>query len=173
VSADKRDGDRADDRPDGRADEPVGSAAEEAAKLFGALGDALTDRGSGDRGAGFAGFSGFSGLAGHAARTLRDLDEHLATGSPECTYCPLCRTVHLARQTSPEVRAHLLTAAGALVQAVSGLLATVVPEQAAHRPGGVEHIDLDGDLDGDLGGDLDGDLDPEPAADTDPEEDGR
>lgn len=171
MSADKRDGDRADERADDRADEPVGSVAEEAAKLFGALGDALSDRGSGEPRAGFSGFSGFSGftgfsgLAGHAARTLRDLDEHLATGAPECTYCPLCRTVHLVRQTSPEVRAHLLTAAGALVQAASGLLATVVPEQAADRPGGVEHIDLDGDLDGDL--------DPEADADTDPEEDGR
>jgi hypothetical protein len=41
------------------------------------------------------------------------------------------------------------------------LLATGVPEQAADRPGGVEHIDLDGDLD------------PGTDADTDPEEDGR
>jgi hypothetical protein len=153
VSTDERDG-----RP---AEEPVGSVAEEAAKLFGALGDAFADRAGDDAGAGFpgfSGFSGFSGLAGRAARTLRDLDEHVATGAPECTYCPVCRTVHVVRQTSPEVRAHLATAASALAQAASGWLATVVPDHAGPL-GGVEHIDLD----------------PEPGTDTetDPEEDGR
>jgi len=131
VSTDERDGER--------AEEPVGSVAEEAAKLFGALGDALAERTGGDPGV------GVSGLAGHAARSLRDLDEHLATGAPECTYCPVCRTVHVIRQTSPEVRAHLVTAASALVQAASGLLATVVPDQSAGRATGVEHIDLDDD----------------------------
>ena len=127
----------ADERAGERAEEPVGSVAEEAAKLFGALGDAFADRAGGDLGA------GMSGLAGHAARSLRDLDGHLATGAPECTYCPVCRTVHVIRQTSPEVRAHLLTAASALVQAASGLLATAVPDPGAGRPTGVEHIDLD------------------------------
>jgi hypothetical protein len=61
--------------------------------------------------------------------------------------------VHVIRQTSPEVRAHLATAASALVQAASGLLATVVPEQSGDRSPGVAHIDLD--------------------TDPDPEEDGR
>jgi hypothetical protein len=159
VSTDERDG-----RP---AEEPVGSVAEEAAKLFGALGDAFADRAGDDPGAGSSGFAGFpgfsglsglSGLAGRAARTLRDLDEHVATGAPECTYCPVCRTVHALRQTSPEVRAHLATAASALAQAASGWLATVVPDHA-ERQDGVEHIDLD----------------PDPGTDTetDPEEDGR
>jgi hypothetical protein len=139
----------------------VGSVAEEAAKLFGALGDLWGDRPGG----------GASGLAGHAARTLRDLDdhlgEHLATGAPECTYCPVCRTVHAVRQTSPEVRAHLRTAAGALVQAAAGWLATTVPDQgSADRSTGVEHIDLDGGPENGPG-----DTGTEPG--TEPEEDGR
>jgi hypothetical protein len=160
VSTDERGGGPAD-----HADEPVGSVAEEAAKLFGALGEALADRRGGDL------RDGAAGLAGHAARSFRDLDEHLATGAPECTYCPLCRAVHAVRQTSPEVRAHLVAAASSLVQAASGWLATVVPDHAADRPGGVEHIDLDDPDDRDDPDDPD-DLDDVDDVD-DPEEDGR
>lgn len=109
--------------------EPVGSVAEEAAKLFGAL----------------------SGWA-------RDLDDHVATGAAECSYCPICRTVHALRHTSPEVRTQLATAATALLQAASGLLATVAPEQPDR--GGVEHIDLDDT----------GDWPDDPDVETDPEE---
>lgn len=114
--------------------EPVGSVGEEAAKLLGAFSDWAKDHGA-DMGA------GLGGLAGAAAASLQDVNEHLATGSAECTYCPLCRTVHAVRQTSPEVRAHLATAAAALMQAAAGLMATPVPPEARGR--GVEQIDLD------------------------------
>jgi hypothetical protein len=118
---------------DASTNEPVGSVAEEAAKLLGAL----------------------SGWA-------RDLDDHVATGAPECSYCPICRTVHALRQTSPEVRTQLATAATALLQAASGLLATVAPE--APGRGGVEHIDLDDT------GDWPADPDEQTDVETDPEE---
>ncbi len=121
-----------DDHPTG---EEVGSVGDEAVKLFGALSDWARDHGS-DLG------EGMSGLAGHAAQAAREFNEHVATESPECTYCPICRTVHLARQASPEVRAHLSSAAVSLLQAAAGILATAVPPDAAAR-GGVEHIDLD------------------------------
>jgi hypothetical protein len=117
--------------------EDVGSVAEEAAKLFGALSGWARDNGSGLG-------HGFASAAEHAATTARDAGEHIATGAPECSYCPICRTVHAVRQTSPEVRAHLAVAASSLMQAAAGLLATTVPEQ--HRGSaedGVEHIDLD------------------------------
>lgn len=119
--------------------EDVGTVGEEAAKLLGALSDWARDQGS-ELGHGVA------GLAGHAARSVRDVDEHLATGSAECTYCPVCRAVHAVRQTSPEVRANLATAGTALLQAAAGLLATVVPEERA-EDAGVEHIDLDAEAD--------------------------
>lgn len=107
----------------------VGSVSDEAVKLLGALSGWARDHGS-DLG---------HGLNEHLA-------DNLATGSAECTWCPVCRTVHAVRQTSPEVRAHLVAAAGSLIQAASGLLATVVPPEA--RPGGgVEHIDLDAGTD--------------------------
>ena len=140
-------------------DEPgapdVGSVGEEAAKLFGALSDWARES---DAGPGLG--SGLSGLAGHAAGALRDLDQHVATGAPECTYCPVCRTVHVVRAASPEVRAHLASAASSFLQAVAGVLATVPPPGSGGpgRPGGtggtggahgseLQHIDLD--LDGD------------------------
>jgi hypothetical protein len=119
--------------------EEVGSVADEAAKLFGALSDWARDHGS-DLG------QGLSGMASQAAATAREVDEHLATGSAECTWCPVCRTVHAVRQASPEVRSHLAVAAASLMQAAAGLLATAVPDEArraAARGEGVEHIDLD------------------------------
>ena len=128
--------------PEG-ADE-VGSVADEAAKLFGALSEWARDHGS-DLG------QGLSGLASQAATSARDVNEHIATGSAECAYCPICRSVHLIRQTSPEVRSHLAVAAASLMQAAAGILATAVPDEnraAAARGDGVEHIDLD-DLDDD------------------------
>ena len=114
----------------------VGSVGEEAAKLFSALSDAAREQGS-EVG------SGLAGLASYAAGALRDVDRHVATGDAECTYCPICRTVHAIRQTSPEVRDHLVSAASSLVQAAAGLLATAVPEQHRTRAEGVERIDLD------------------------------
>ena len=123
------------------SDEEIGSVTDEAAKLLGALSDWAKDHGS-DLG------QGLSGLAAHAAASARDVDEHIATGSAECTYCPICRTVHAIRQTSPEVRAHLAVAAASLMQAAAGVLATAVPDEhraAAARGDGIEHIDLDED----------------------------
>ncbi len=128
----------------GNDEEPdVGSLAEEAAKLLGALTDWAKD-------------------------TAQDVDEHLATGSAECTWCPICRTVHTVRQLSPEVRAQLATAASSLLQAASGLLAAAAAPDTGSRPG-VEHIDLDGE-DWHDEHDEQEEWAEEPAPDTDPEE---
>ncbi len=118
--------------------EGIGNVGEEAAKLLGALSDWARDQGS-DVG------EGLGGLASHAASSLQDINEHLATGSAECTYCPVCRTVHAVRQTSPEVRAHLTQAASSLLHAAAGFLATLPNPDASGRGQGVERIDLDAD----------------------------
>jgi len=95
--------------------------AEEAAKLLGA-------------------FSGWAKEHGEGLSSFTDgLHEHAATGSPECAWCPLCRTVAAIRQTSPEVVAHLSSAASSLMLAVSAMMATPPPD----RDGRVERIPLD------------------------------
>ncbi len=96
----------------------VGSVADEAIKLLGALSDWAKD-------------------------TTHGIDAHLATGAQECTVCPICRTVHAVRELSPEVKTQLATAATSLLNAAAGLLATSVPDQGGRS--GVEHIDLDDD----------------------------
>lgn len=144
------------DRPDPTGStgsgEDVGSVGEEAAKLFGALSewardstgleDGLTGGLRDGLGAGLG--ESLSGLAGHAAATVAEINAHVATGSVECSYCPLCRTVHAIRQTKPEVKAHLAGAASSFLQAMVGLLATVPPSGSGQEPSaGVEQIDLD------------------------------
>lgn len=138
--------------PTGGGQEPIGSAAEEAAKLMGALSDWARDHGP-DLGAtlGSGLTSGLAGLAGHAASAAKDLgaglDDHLATGAPECTYCPICRTVHVVREASPEIKAHLASAAASLMQAAASILAAAATPSSSEgrRAAGVEHIDLDDD----------------------------
>ena len=140
-------GDRGEDHPRG---EQVGSVSEEALKLMGALSGWAREHGS-DLGAGLGDLADQASAAARGVDGL--LEEHLATGAPECTWCPVCRTVHLVRQTSPEVRAHLAVAASSLLQAAAGLLATAVPDDARERAGGVERIDLDHDAGHDAGHD--------------------
>jgi len=111
----------------------VGGVGEEAAKLFGALAGWAHDHGP--------------SLAGLGDHLTESLDEHLATGAPECTYCPICRTVHVLREAGPEVRQHLAIAAASLMQAAAGVLnaASADPQRGHGRPEGVQKIDLDDD----------------------------
>ena len=113
------------ERPDRSGADAVGSVGEEAAKLLGALSGWAREHQEGA--------SVWPGLADV-------LDEHVATGAPECAWCPLCRTMHALRQTSPEVRAHLTSAASSLMLAVSGMMATHPPSS---DDGGVQRIELD------------------------------
>ena len=108
-------------------DPEVGSLAEEATKLLGALGGWAREHGGGVA-------QGLSDAAGQAGDAAHDVDEHLATGSTECTVCPICRTVHALRGLSPEVRSHLSSAASSLAQAASAFLSTQPPGPGG-RPG--------------------------------------
>lgn len=114
--------------------EPVGSVGEEAAKLMGALQDWAREQGQ-DAARSATGAATAFGQAVHA------VDRHVATGSADCRYCPVCQVVHVVRQTSPEVRQNLAIAASSLMNAAAGLLATQARERRAD--GGVEKIDLD------------------------------
>jgi len=92
------------------ADEPLGSTAEELGRLMDAIGEWAKDS-----------------RIGHFTEAV---GEHLDTGAPECAYCPLCRTVHVLRESSPEVKVHLASAAASLMQA-----AVTVLNAAATGPG--------------------------------------
>ena len=96
----------------------VGSAADEAARLFAAVED--------------------------WARSRRDLlsDEHLATGAAECTVCRLCSGVALLRQVRPETVEHLLDAAASVVAALRSAVVPPSPSDGPGRAAGVEHIDV-------------------------------
>jgi hypothetical protein len=119
--------------------EEVGSLGEETAKLLGAFATWARDSGS-DLGA------GLGAAAAQAAAGWHNVDEHIATGAPECEYCPICRTVHAVREASPEVRAHLASAALSLLQAAAALLATAQPDDGSpRRTADVEHIDVGDD----------------------------
>lgn len=115
------------------SDEPVGSVGEEAAKLFAALSTWARDQGVEHVGTA-------AGAASAVSEAMHSINEHVATGSEDCRYCPVCQVIHLVRTTSPEVKAHLAVAASSLMHAAAGVLATQVPPD---KKGPVEKIDLD------------------------------
>lgn len=98
---------------------PVGSAAEEAAKLFAAVEEWARTRGGG----------------------LLD-SEHLANGSGTCSVCPLCQGVSLLRQVKPETVEHLLDAAASVVAALRSAVVPPPSGDAPPRSPRVEHIDV-------------------------------
>lgn len=98
---------------------PVGSAAEEAARLFSAAQEWLR------------------------LRTAVPV-EGIATGAPECSVCPLCQGISAVRHIRPETVEHLFDATASLVAA---LRTTVGEHGSADGPGParrphVEHIDV-------------------------------
>lgn len=116
----------------------VGSVADEAAKLLGALSDWARDQTA-------AAGHGASDAASAASAALQGFNDHFATDSADCRYCPICRVVHVVRECSPEVRTHLALAALNLMQAASAVLSTTIPSEKRPDPRGeeVEKIDLD------------------------------
>lgn len=115
--------------------DPVGGVAEEATKLLRALQDWAQDSGST-----YADATGSA--ASGAASTLHRVSEHVATGSEECRYCPVCQVISAVRGTPPEVRQHLASAATSLMHAAAGILATPVPGEREERDASLEKIHI-------------------------------
>ena len=95
--------------------EQVGTAAEEAARLFAAVQD--------------------------WARARFD-HEHLATGSVECQVCPVCQGIAALRQVRPETVEHLLDAAASFVAALKSTMPAAPPSSGESSR--VQHIDVTG-----------------------------
>jgi hypothetical protein len=108
----------------------VGSVAEEAAKLLGALQDWASESGP----------ESATAAAG-AASAFNSINEHIATEGEDCKYCPVCQLISVARRTSPEVKHHLGTAASSLLRAAAAAMTTSPSDRAPHSP--VEKIHLE------------------------------
>jgi hypothetical protein len=97
---------------------PVGSAAEEAARLFAAVEEWARGR---------------SGL----------LDpEQRGGAAAACGVCPVCSGIALLREVKPETVEHLLDAAASVVAALRSAVAPAPPADGTSRSAGVEHIDV-------------------------------
>lgn len=75
--------------------------------------------------------------------------EHIATGAPECRYCPVCRAIAASRTSGPDVVSHVMSAGesiyAALREAVAGFERTrpqhEEPEDAPADGGDRPHSD--------------------------------
>ena len=99
------------------SDEPLGSAAQEAARLLDAVSGWLDQR-------------GISSMP-------------IATGSAECRACPICIGLSAVREHHPEVVDQLGRAAEALVAAVRAAVREHEDEWSRATRPDVEHIDID------------------------------
>jgi adenine-specific DNA glycosylase len=77
-----------------------------------------------------------------ARRNLGD-GAHIATGAPECTWCPICQFIAVLRGERPEVNDKIADAATSLIAAVRAVVDAAAPSQSARsRAPRVQHIDL-------------------------------
>ena len=98
----------------------VGTAAEEAVKLFAAVED----------------------WARRKASHVVD-EQHIATGSAECQMCPVCQGIGVLRHIRPEAVEHMLDAAASFVAALKTAVATPAPsDEPARRAAKVQHISV-------------------------------
>ncbi len=69
---------------------------------------------------------------------------HIATGAPECAWCPICQFISLLRGDRPEISDKIAETGASMVAALRALVdaAAQSPGQGGHR---VQHIDLDPD----------------------------
>lgn len=102
--------------------EAIGSIAEEATRLVGALVD-------------WAKSSNFS-QAGEVISSLP-----IATGSDECAICPVCQVLHIIKGQKPEVYDHLQSAALSMMLAAKAAFDAVNPAEEKPKPG-AERINI-------------------------------
>jgi hypothetical protein len=81
-------------------------------------------------------------------RTLGDPDlAKIATGAPECAWCPVCQLIGVLRGDRPEISEKLAETQGAIAGLLRALAdAASAGAHSAHQPGGptqVQQIDLD------------------------------
>ena len=131
-----------DTRPNDEGNEgEVGSLADEAARLFAAATDWARQH-TGDSGT----------AAASSAPRAGDWpgQEHIATGAPECRWCPICQAISLLRTTSPDMKEHVASLVVVARQILDSVAESVGDTGSASKPRpeskpDVEHIDLSED----------------------------
>ena len=81
-----------------------------------------------------------------AARTFPDLDAHVATGSAECQWCPVCRAVAALRapETTDRIAGAVTAAAGALAAVLEAITTPPPREPDPPPPARPYDIPVDG-----------------------------
>jgi hypothetical protein len=64
--------------------------------------------------------------------------EHIATGAPECRYCPVCRAIAASRTSGPDVVSHVMAAGESLYAAVREAVAGFEQTRPPRREPGDE-----------------------------------
>jgi hypothetical protein len=123
--------------PDEPGPESVGSAAEEAARLFTALRDRLLSDPATLR-AGMKMVETFSALRGTAASAAAG---GVPGSAPECAFCPFCQAVARAKTFSPDTVEQLTAAAMEFADSVRKIMTP--PAEDADD---VRHVPLDDDF---------------------------
>jgi hypothetical protein len=101
--------------------EPVGSVAEEAAKLFAVLQQAAAEA-KGDHAAPRDPEEPAGPADGVRAEDADHSHGTAHRGGPECQWCPVCQLIYKVRNTSPETIEQLSTAAAGVLGSVRSLL---------------------------------------------------
>jgi hypothetical protein len=105
--------------------EQPGYVLEEAVKLFVAMGRRMGDTGRTVR------------RDDVWSRATREEHPRIATGAPECKYCPICRTIAASRESGTDVAGHVMNAGqelfAAMREALSAYDRTRPPGRSAHR----------------------------------------
>jgi hypothetical protein len=128
------------DEHEGAGNGDIGSLGEEAARLFAAATDWARQHTGDAAAAADSAATGPADWLGH---------EHIATGAPECRWCPVCQAISLLRTTSPDLKEHvgsLVVVARQILDSVAETVGQPEPE-AKPRPEpkpkpDVERIDL-------------------------------
>jgi hypothetical protein len=64
--------------------------------------------------------------------------EHIATGAPECRYCPVCRAIAASRTSGPDVVGHVVAAGESLYAALREAVAGFEQTRPSRREPGEE-----------------------------------
>lgn len=78
--------------------------------------------------------SGSGDVWSEATHEAEAWGDHIATGAPECRYCPVCRAIAASRTSGPDVVSHVMSAGESLYAAVRQAVAGFERTRPAGSP---------------------------------------